>query len=71
MANLKLRGELTSAFKMHGLQLRQEAVKYGLAVVSQVGRWDWLHVSKIKRYPFEFEEVIIVLVWLSGTRSTT
>jgi len=36
MANLKLRGELTNAFKMHGLQLRQEAVKYGLAVVSQV-----------------------------------
>jgi len=27
---------LTSAFKMHGLQLRQEAVKYGLAVISQI-----------------------------------
>ena len=38
MANLKLRSELTSAFRMHGLQLRQEAVKYGLAVVSQVER---------------------------------
>jgi len=38
MANLKLRGELTNAFKMHGLQLRQETVKYGMAVLSQVER---------------------------------